>query len=341
MLVGLVSPFVIVPGISRILGFEAALVRAAGAVALVIVTEGFGFSFVWIGVWSSFLFGDLLFSRLRERVVSRILERSQLVQKRFADYLTTVRVSLYFVFTIGPFLLVELTQGIMDRNPNHLLSQQALPFLLVCVSLLFVSVDLGNPESRSLLETIRRETRTERVIESRKKFMRVVARERWLLFYGSAPWMLGLTFTLFLLPYLLSWVLTSTMKFYYVGSMSESWSILSSAIQLISISVPIWFAALAGTYLIGYYVIPTAHLLGYRNLVVGIVAFFVLFIVDTLAPHLMNAFFPSFVPQVIVLLLTFAFLYLLTSGLEHFSKKPSSEIVNCYTEFHALDMKSW
>jgi Zn-dependent protease with chaperone function len=81
MLIGLVSPFVIVPGMARILGFQATLVGAGGALALVIIVEAFGIALLWIGVWSSFLIGDLLFSNLSESVVSRIVERSRLVQQ--------------------------------------------------------------------------------------------------------------------------------------------------------------------------------------------------------------------------------------------------------------------
>jgi hypothetical protein len=86
--------------------------------------------------------------------------------------------------------------------------------------------------------------------------------------------------------------------------------------ELARVVIPIWFVSLAGTFVLGYYLIPTAQLLGYRIPATAILAFLVMFLIDRFAPRFLETFFPPFVPSAIIGLVAFAFVYALTSGIE-------------------------
>lgn len=274
----------------------------------------------WLALWLSHFFRDLLFLRMKSSDVKRILSIQRLTNERFYKYLTKTRFVLYAIVLFVPLSIVTAGQTFVDPRSEVAVSQMALDLLVFSVSLLFVSVDVGNLSSRALLDVVR-SVETPPVHRERKEQFRLFAKQRGRLLVASLPLNLSYSVAIIVGVFLVPIALKSTIEWYYVGSISWFLNELTSTGNVVTIYFPLWFASAAGVFVLGYFVIPTVQLLGYRYLVWGLVAFAILFLVDTVIPQLVSIFFPPFVPAIITALVTFALLYILSSGLEHAFKE--------------------
>jgi hypothetical protein len=284
---------------------------ATGLIGFVCVLVILLFLTYWSVTWLTYVLRDVIFLRMKRDRIVRILKVDSLLDAKLMEHLTPTRMLLYIAAIVTPMVVVTRIQSSIDprQYPEFLV-------LSMCVPSFFFCLYLGNLVSRILLDTLKHQNDLRGVRFNRRRMASEVAKERQGLLYSTVPSFLGWGIVLVMLVYLIAPILASTAGWYPPEVAGDFLLIVASAGELVRVVIPIWFVSLASTYVLGYYLIPAAQLLGYRIPAAAILAFLVMFLIDRFAPGLLEVFFPPFVPSAIIALVTFAFVYALTSGIE-------------------------
>jgi hypothetical protein len=285
---------------------------AIGTIGFVSVLAILGFLTYWSVTWLSYVLRDLVFLRMKREQIERILKVDSLVDSRLVQHLYPTRMLLYIVAMLTPMGVVTEIQSSIDPG-----QYPGILVLSVCVPLFFFCTHLGNLVSQTLLDTLKHENDLRGVRSNKRRMAHQVAKERRGLFYSSVPSFLSWGIVLVTLVYLAPLILASTVGWVYPSEIAGDLLLnVASAGELVRVFIPICFVSMASAFVLGYYLIPTAQLLGYRIPAAAIFAFLIMFLVDRFTPGFLETFFPPFVPSAIIALVTFAFVYALTSGIE-------------------------